>query len=159
MLALLQIIADKRYCDRRMANEVERALRARKVRVTPQRVIVLETLRELSSHASAQEVYEAAAPRLPGLNLATVYRALRAMHQAGLVDLFTTDTDVQRFAHRDPDNPHSHLVCRGCGATEEIDPELLEPLTEAVRRRHEFAMDGRHLALSGLCFECQSSGV
>lgn len=151
----MQIIADSRICDDTVQKKVERAMRAREVRVTPQRAVVLETLREMSEHATAQEIHQVASGRLPGLNLATVYRALHAMHKAGLVDLFTTATDVQRFAYRDPDHPHSHLVCRRCGRVEEIESELLEPLTEAVLRQHDFRLDGRHLALTGLCGSCR----
>lgn len=139
--------------------QIEEAMRARGVRVTPQRAIVLATLVEMPGHPTAQEIHEVAHEQLPGLNLATVYRTLHALHEAGLVDLFSTEAEVQRYAYRDPGNLHSHLVCRECGQVEEIAPALLEPLIEAVAERHDFAIDARHLAFSGTCASCrQSSG-
>jgi len=56
-----------------------RRLRALRVRVTPQRLLVLEALAAHGGHMTAEEVMRWAAPRSSGLNLATVYRTLETL--------------------------------------------------------------------------------
>jgi Fur family ferric uptake transcriptional regulator len=134
--------------------KITKDMRDRGIRVTAQRTLILETLAAMTGHPSAQQVYEEAEGRLPGLNLATVYRNLYHLHEAGLVDLMSTGPGVQRFAYRDPENLHAHLVCQQCQRVQEIPPEVFDPLAQTIRRRFNFYVDTRHLALSGLCRDC-----
>lgn len=142
---------DLRVVDR---SELTKAMRRRGVRVTAQRTLILETLAGLSGHPTAQTVFDHAKDQLPGLNLATVYRNLYNLHEAGLVDLMSTGPGVQRFAYRDPDNLHGHLVCRQCQRVQEIDPEVFEALQAELLHNYGFSADTRHMALTGLCSNC-----
>jgi Fur family transcriptional regulator, ferric uptake regulator len=137
-------------CGQRLTQE----LRAAGHRVTPQRLVILESVAHARDHTSAQQVYEQAHRRLPGLNPATVYRTLQTLHNAGLVDLYRDGGDALRFSLRDPRHPHVHLVCRGCGRELELDPELLAPLVKSVRRQNGFRLDTAHLTLAGQCSRC-----
>lgn len=132
-------------------------LRERGVRVTPQRTAVLRALLQMGGHPSAQEVFDHANQYLPQLNLATVYRNLYRLHETGIVDLLTTPTGVQRFAYRDPDHLHAHLVCKECERVEAVSPELFEGLASQVQDRYGFEIDGRHMALTGICKDCLES--
>ena len=129
-------------------------LRAAGHRVTPQRMVILESVAHARDHTSAQQVFSEARRRLPGLNPATVYRTLQTLHAAGLVDLHTDGRQTLRFSLRDPQHPHAHLVCRACGRELELDPELLAPLAGTIRRRTGFQLETRHLTLAGLCSRC-----
>jgi Fe2+ or Zn2+ uptake regulation protein len=126
-------------------------------RVTPQRAVILETIAHAGGHQSASEVFTAAKQRLPGLNIATVYRTLDSLHRAGMVDLLSTDADIVRFELRDPQNPHCHLLCRECGHVMELPSEFIETFAEGIREDHGFALDTQHLTLTGLCAECNQS--
>jgi Fur family ferric uptake transcriptional regulator len=130
------------------------SLRDRGLRVTAQRAVILETLAGMRGHRSAQEVFEKAAPQLPGLNLATVYRTLECLYQVGLVDVLTSGTEVQRYTFRDAHHRHAHLVCRRCGRMLEADLGLVERLREGIEAQSGFLIDDHHLALSGLCADC-----
>jgi Fur family ferric uptake transcriptional regulator len=134
-------------------------IRRHGIRVTAQRVGILEALSTVKGHPSAQEIHARASATLPGLNVATVYRALYRMHDAGLVDLFSTATGVQRFGYRDPDNPHAHLVCRQCGVVLELSQDVFGSLSERLMRDSGFALDSRHVVLTGLCGDCQESST
>jgi Fe2+ or Zn2+ uptake regulation protein len=135
-------------------DDLKGKLSAEGFRLTPQRLVIFEELAHFKGHRSAQEVYEAASERLPGLNLATVYRTLDSLHQAGLVDLMESGTDQLRFSLRNPDRPHAHLICRCCGETLELPAEALEQLSNDIRRRKGFALDLDHLSFMGLCKCC-----
>ena len=129
-------------------------LRAAGHRVTPQRLVILESVSHARDHTSAQQVFEQARRRLPGLHPATVYRTLQTLHAAGMVDLHTDGGQSLRFSLRDPRHPHAHLICRSCGREMELDRELLTPLVKSVHRRAGFQLDAQHLTLTGLCSRC-----
>jgi len=139
--------------------KLEQAIRGRGIRVTAQRVGILAALSEVSGHPSAQQVHERASVDLPGLNMATVYRTLYRMQEVGLVDLFSTATGVQRFAYRDPENPHAHLVCSQCGAVLELSPDLFQPLADSLLSQRGFELDARHVVLSGRCRSCREEST
>jgi Fur family ferric uptake transcriptional regulator len=135
-----------------------RDLRERGFRVTPQRGVILETIAHNRGHQSVQEVYAKARKSLPGLNIATVYRTLELLHRAGLVDLLSTGADIVRFSLHDPDHPHYHLICRNCDQVLELAPDLIDQLSDALRRDHGFSLDSSHLTLTGICRACQAEG-
>jgi Fe2+ or Zn2+ uptake regulation protein len=134
-------------------------LRSAGYRVTPQRAVILETIAHMEGHHSAQEVYETARDRLPGLNIATVYRTLDTLHHAGFIDLFPSSTDAMLFAYHDEGNIHCHLHCIHCGQVLEIDIEPFHPLAAAIERDLHFKIELSHITLRGTCHECQKRGV
>ena len=132
-----------------------RRLRALRVRVTPQRLLVLEALAAHGGHMTAEEVMRWAAPRSSGLNLATVYRTLELLVSLGLVaqtDLGGEATAFELVGGA----PHHHLVCESCGAVMEMDDSLFQSLRSDVLRRYGFDARSRHIALFGVCRDCQS---
>ncbi len=138
-------------CGERLVQEMKR----RGQRVTPQRAVILETIAHMDRHASAQEVYQAARRRLPGLHLTTVYRALEDLQQVGLVDPFAAGSGVATFALRHDDHPHGHLVCQRCGCTTDFDPQLAEEFAQQIAAAHDFEINLNHLTLRGLCPKCR----
>ncbi len=142
-------------CGERLRQE----LRASGFRVTPQRGVILETIAHLPGHPSVLEVYESARRRLPGLNVATVYRTLDTLREAGLLDLMEGPDDLVHCSIRDPSSLHGHLICRRCHAVVEVEMPLLLSLADEIARRHGFALDVSHLTLSGLCSSCQQAAA
>lgn len=140
-------------CGERLANK----MRERGYRVTAQRTIILETIAHMEGHLSAQQVHAQAAERLPGLNLATVYRTVETMHEAGLVDMLDAQSEPMRFALRDPENPHGHLVCTNCGDVMDLDADLIEKLAKTVAAQTNFEIHRHHLTLQGSCPDCHDA--
>jgi Fur family ferric uptake transcriptional regulator len=137
-------------CGERLATELRRA----GFRVTPQRTVILETIAHQGDHLSANEVYLEANKRLPGLNIATIYRTLESLHRVGLIDLLSLSSDPVRFSIRNPLQPHGHLVCKGCKQILEVDTELIGKVAQEVERDTAFIIDVDHLTLTGLCKDC-----
>ena len=131
-------------------------LRRLGVRVTPQRLFVLEALELTGGHMTAEEIMQWAARRYPALNLATVYRTLDLLVSVGLV----TQTDLGSGATTYElvgDSPHHHLVCERCGQVIEMDEALLADLRAEALRDYGFHARPRHLAIFGLCRECYAA--
>lgn len=133
-------------------------LRREGVRVTPQRLIVLEALVAHSGHMSADEILRWAAARYPAINLATVYRTLDLLISIGLVAQTDFGSGVSHF-ELVGDSPHHHLVCEHCHAVLEIDAEALAPMQQSILRDYGFLTNTRHLALFGCCRACREKGV
>jgi Fur family ferric uptake transcriptional regulator len=128
-------------------------LRRLRVRVTPQRLFVLEALELNGGHMTADEIMRWAARRYPALNLATVYRTLDLLIAVGLV----AQTDLGGGAASYEligDAPHHHLACESCGAVIEMDEAFLEGLRAEALRAYGFHARPRHLAIYGLCQHC-----
>jgi len=130
-------------------------LRERGYRVTAQRTIILETIAHMEDHISAQQVYEGARERLPGLNLATVYRTVESLQGAGMINMLSAGGEPMRFSLCDPEHPHSHLVCRDCGSIFEVETEEIEAFARRVEKETSFRIDSEHLTLEGLCQTCK----
>ncbi|GEM_PF-314252 len=128
-------------------------LRRLGVRVTPQRLFVLDALEHGGGHMTAEEIMQWAVQRYPALNLATVYRTLDLLIEVGLVAQMRLDTGVTTFELVGA-APHHHLICEHCGAITELDNSVFEALNAQVLARYGFQARPRHLALFGLCRKC-----
>jgi Fe2+ or Zn2+ uptake regulation protein len=128
------------------------ALRAAGYRVTPQRLVVHRTMLDLDRHVGAEDLLEAVEDRLPNVSLPTVYAALGALQDAGLVRRVPVSRGRALYDARV--TQHHHLVCRRCGAVEDLDAEV--PLAPALSSasEHGFAPDGAEVVVHGLCAEC-----
>ncbi len=128
-------------------------LRRLGVRVTPQRLFVLEALESVGGHMTAEEIMQWASRRYPALNLATVYRTLDLLISVGLV----AQTDLGGGAASYElvgDTPHHHLACERCGYVIEMDESLLADLWKRTLEVYGFHAQPRHLAIFGLCRAC-----
>lgn len=128
-------------------------LRRLGVRVTPQRLFVLEALELAGGHTTAEEIMRWVSRRYPALNLATVYRALDVLVSVGLVAQ-TNLGGGAAYYELVGDSPHHHLACERCGQVIEMDESLLASLREDALRLYGFHARPRHLAIFGLCREC-----
>jgi Fur family ferric uptake transcriptional regulator len=123
-------------------------------RLTSARAIILETINSDQKHWTVQEVYEAAKPQLPSLNLSTVYRALDYLSSQGLISVsdLGAGTPVYEVIQ---DVPHHHLVCRECGHVFEIPHKAVDDFFARISRDNEFEVSTKHLILFGTCKACQ----
>lgn len=130
------------------------ALRAAGYRVTPQRLMIHATLVELGRHVGAEELLGAVEERLPNVSLPTVYSALEALEDAGLVRRVSAGQERALYDARPAD--HHHLVCRRCGAVEDLEADVSLSGALAAAGQHGFAPDGAEVVIRGLCAGCSA---
>lgn len=133
-------------------------LRKKGYRVTAQRTILLETIAHKGGHLNVQEIFHEARERLPGLNLATVYRTVDSLRDAGLIDWYAPGSAPIQIALRDHENPHGHLICRRCAIVSDLDVELVEAFTQTILADTGFTLESTHLTMHGLCKGCTAEG-
>jgi Fe2+ or Zn2+ uptake regulation protein len=131
------------------------ALRHAGYRVTPQRLVIHRTLVDLHRHVGAEELLAAVGNQLPNVSLPTVYSALEALEDAGLVRRVSAGQGRALYDARPAD--HHHLVCRRCGAVEDLDADVSLAGALKSARRHGFAPDGAEVVVRGLCSKCRTA--
>jgi Fur family ferric uptake transcriptional regulator len=122
-------------------------------RDTRQRRLLREHLAESASFVSAQQLYDDLRAGGDKVGLATIYRNLQAMTDAGEVDAVRTDEGETLYRKCGPRH-HHHLVCRRCGLTAELDGPSVERWATKSADEHGFT-DVKHVVeLFGLCADC-----
>jgi Fur family ferric uptake transcriptional regulator len=131
----------------------EALLRAHGLRPTGQRLGILEELRREPNDVTAQQLYDRLRRRGHPIGLATVYRTLDALVDAGLIEPLTHFRDALCY-RLCRDGHHHHLVCAECHSIAELrECDLQEPLARAAAE-HGFLATGHHLEVTGLCAAC-----
>ena len=122
-------------------------------RMTRQRAAVAQALEGSTDFRSAQQLHEALRASGDGIGLATVYRTLQKLADAGEVDMLRTE-DGEAIYRRCSDSHHHHLVCRSCGRTVEVEGPAVERWTRAIAGEHGFADVSHTLEIFGTCPAC-----
>jgi Fur family ferric uptake transcriptional regulator len=134
------------------AIDLAACLRARGLRVTPQREQVLAAVRALG-HATPEQIGE----QVSDVDVTTVYRTLELLEEIGLV----------RHAHlghgapsyRPAEDQHIHVVCHSCGAVADAEPELVDSLAERLLAGEGFTVDRAHFTVFGRCRNCAAEQI
>ncbi|WP_227486796.1 Fur family transcriptional regulator [Nocardioides malaquae] len=124
------------------------------LRPTRQRTAVAEALTRTGDFRSAQEIHDLVARTGEKVGLATVYRTLAALAEAGVVDVLRTEEGESLYRQCVATHHHHHLVCRDCGATVEIEGPAVETWAAAVAREHGYTAISHELELFGTCPRC-----
>ena len=122
------------------------------LRMTRQRRVILEELRKVNTHQSADEVYESVRKRLPRISLGTVYRNLEILSESGDIQKLEPGCSLKRF----DGNPseHCHIRCVRCGRI--ADAPMIPDLEIDLGRVNttEFEIIGHRLEFLGVCPNC-----
>ncbi len=133
-------------------DEVLDMIRASGGRATTSRRVLLEVLFGGSGHRTAEDLGREVAARAPEVHISTVYRNLDELERMGVVTHAHMGHGpvIYQLASR----AHPHLICERCGTRIHAPDELFGHLTRTALRSFGFAVDPRHLAISGVCSQC-----
>ena len=131
-------------------------LKKRRLRVTNQRALILEIIRQGRGHLDADEIYRRVQKKQPRINLSTVYRTLRLFKELGLVEEVHFD-DEHHYYEIKPTSEHHHLVCLGCGRIVEFQYPLTRYVKRNVPAAKDFEIVGTEIRIEGYCSECRQS--
>ncbi len=121
------------------------------LKLTPQRLAILEFLEGNTTHPSADEIYQHVAQRFPSMSFATVYNTLDALRRKGQILELCIDPNKKRF---DPNPvPHHHIFCTRCHKIVDVDHDYKIELNSEESKG--FKVMGCNIVFWGLCPECQ----
>ena len=120
-----------------------------KYRMTSQRQVILEEIRKVHSHPTADEIYEKVRKRLPRISLGTVYRNLDILSECGMIQRIAPVSNQMRF-DGDTTN-HYHVRCIHCGRVEDASIEPVYGIEHSLGDLNDYSIIGHQLEFIGHC--------
>lgn len=132
-------------------------LRAKHIRITPQRTLVLTCLITQRNHPTVETIYSAINHEEPSLSLATVYNTLKLFVDQGMVLKLSGHDESIHYDYYG--SPHYHVICTNCGKIIDVTyPDFAKDLQKIDRIAAEqtgYKITGNHVEVQGLCEDCQ----
>ncbi len=139
-----------------MVENLVQLLRKRGLKMTPQRMVILNILSRTEKHLTADEVYQEAKKTYPMLSATTVYRNLEDMVGAGLLSHFKYSGSAMRYDTNI--EQHHHFICTRCGSVKDIYLKTIDYDVDTKKfALDRFRIDGSELYLNGVCEGCLGS--
>ncbi len=123
--------------------------------MTRQRRVILEELRKVRCHPTADEIYVRVRRRLPRISLGTVYRNLELLTATGLVRRIEPAGSQGPSRYDGDTAAHYHVRCLGCGRIGDVPAGPVAGIEEPFRGSSEFEIVGHRLELLGWCPRCK----
>ena len=122
-------------------------------RVTKQKTAILEILRSVETHPTAEWVYQEARKRIPGISLGTVYRNLNQLRDNNEILELNYGSCQSRFDGRKEN--HYHFTCLSCGKVYDVHMPVIKSIETKAKAASGFMVTGHRLEYYGICSECQ----
>jgi Fur family ferric uptake transcriptional regulator len=135
-------------------SETVDALRESGHKMTPQRMMILSSLRHAPGHMTAADIFERVKAEYPYVDISTVYRTLTVLKDLRLISETDLGGGDAAFEWVGSDR-HHHLICRRCNEIIRLDHRYLVALGEQLGRDLGFRADIDHFAIFGICAGCQ----
>ena len=123
------------------------------LRMTNQREIILRELRKSKQHLSADELYDRVKMIMPRISLATVYRNLEILSEAGMIGKLEISGRQKRFDFDVSD--HDHIYCVVCHKVDNLTIDRNNVNTERLGAAAGYAITGYRVEIVGVCPVCQ----
>jgi Fe2+ or Zn2+ uptake regulation protein len=127
---------------------------SRRHRSTKQRTLILEELRKLTSHPSADEIYNIVRRKMPHISMGTVYRNLEILWQEGMIQKLLVGGTQKRFDGNVAN--HYHIRCIRCNRVVDAPVIPIDKLEADINFNTGFKILGHHLEFLGICPECDA---
>lgn len=132
-------------------HDIIQQLQEKGLRVTPQRAAVYANLHDRADHPTVEEIVNELNSELPISSKATVYSALAALREVGLVREVLLEEGVTRYDANV--ERHHHFRCRSCRAIEDIAWETFDVL-QLKPLRPELQIETHEIVIYGFCEDC-----
>jgi len=129
--------------------------RGKGLKMTPQRLAVLDFLDGNTDHPTADDIFRAVKATYPTVSLATIYNTIQTLQEMGELQEVTINPERRHF---DPNTaPHHHAICTKCKRIEDVFEDYSSVLNLPAEIHSVFNITGNHVDFYGECAHCQSS--
>ncbi len=125
------------------------------LKATRQRTAIVRALERSGRPITAQALHARLGRSGNGPGLATIYRTLQALEQAGYARTFPAGEGELSYKLCDPGH-HHHLICERCGLVVEIPSCEVEAWASEAAHRRGFTLSWHQADVFGLCPQCAS---
>jgi len=123
------------------------------LRMTRQRQLILEELRDVCTHPCADEIYAMVRKRMPRISLGTVYRNLEVLASLGEIQKIETGGSLKRFDGNI--TPHYHIRCLHCQKVVDAPIAPLKNIENLLAGKTDFQITGHRVEFLGICPQCK----
>ncbi len=127
------------------------------LKLTAPRKHILDEAFSLHQHFNAEELYAKVKQITTEVSLATVYRTLPLLLEAGLVQRAVRSSGRDRYEHIFGHPKHVHWLCQACGGIIETDLQALLKAINEQAKAIKFKAEDISLNISGLCWKCSTT--
>jgi Fe2+ or Zn2+ uptake regulation protein len=124
------------------------------LRMTHQRELILEELGNCHSHPTADALYERIKKKLPRISLATVYRNLEILSEAGMIRKLEISGRQKRFDKEI--EQHDHIFCVQCRRVDDIKFDQSRLVSLEEEQSQGYKISGCRVEFFGVCPKCQA---
>ena len=139
----------------KLLSDFKDVLRKEGLKVTPQRIAVLEEIMKDRGHRESEDIYMAIKTRKTHVSRATVYRTLDILVQHGFARKLNLGDGRARYESKIDSPHHDHMICNNCGKIIEFVNHEIEKIQEEIAKHHQFKLQQHIHQLFGICKECQ----
>jgi Fur family peroxide stress response transcriptional regulator len=118
------------------AENIRKRLSEKGLRVTPQRMNILEAVYSLKNHPTADNIIEYIRKTHPNIATGTVYKVLETLVKQNLIKKITTEQDISRYDGTI--KKHHHLYSSECNLIEDYMDEELDSILKEYFKKKEF---------------------
>lgn len=137
-------------------NKAQQLCLQRGVRLTSQRLEVLQLLMAQKSAISAYDLLDLLRTRLPAAKPPTIYRALEFLLEQGFIHKVESTNSYILCHHFDhPDHTSALFICDNCNAVTEHHVDGIENILHTLSNKHQFKLKHSVIESHGLCATCQ----
>lgn len=141
--------------DPRYAGEALDVLRQRGHRITRPRRLVVDVLAQQDQPLSPYDIHDLLAERNEKIDTVTIYRILDRLEAYGLAHRIAHTGGFLRCRLEEHDACHHHVICRDCGAIEEIHCPGMTAVERVAASESQYRIDSHHVEFLGLCATCK----
>jgi len=120
-----------------------------------QREQILDIFLKAEKHPTVNDLYELVRKKNPKIGLATVYRTMEVICDAGLARKLDFGDGTKHYEHKYKHQHHHHLVCLKCGKIIEITSGKIEAIQRQLAKKHGFTISRDTMKIFGVCKTCK----
>ena len=132
-----------------MADTILERCEAKGLRLTGQRRVIAAVLEDADDHPDVEELYARASAVDDGISLATVYRTVKLLEEAGILEKLDFRDGRARYEDAERDH-HDHLIDMNSGEVIEFVDAEIEALQEKIAEKLGYELKGHRLELYGV---------
>ena len=135
----------------RHVQKLKKYLLENNLKSTKQRDRILEIFASQNRHLTPEELLEEVQKEVPRVGLATIYRTMKLLVQAGIAHERRFADGLLRYELAIDGEHHDHIICLDCGLIVEFEDEIIEERQHAIAKEHGFALRSHRLDLYTTC--------
>lgn len=141
--------------NKKILEEFKLIMKKKRLKVTPQRISILDELLKDKGHRESEEIYFAIKNSNSNVSRATVYRTLDILVEHNFIRKMNIGDGKFRYETKIGIHHHDHMICTYCNKIIEFVNSDIEELQDRIAEKNNFILESHTHQLFGKCKDCQ----